>query len=109
MKNKREKGNIQSVVKDDGLGKRAIVVDDILDTGKTLISCVKQLASLGVEEILIAVTHGLFTNEEWKQLFKYKVVKIITTDSIFSPKEENKKVETISLFPLLNDYFEKYK
>lgn len=98
--------NIQSVIKDDGLGKRAIVVDDILDTGETLISCAKQLASLGVEEILIVVTHGLFTGKLWKEFFRYKVVKIITTDSISHSKKLAKKIETISLAPLLGDYLQ---
>jgi len=68
-------------------GKKAIIIDDILDTGQTLINCVKKLKENGVKEILVVVTHGIFSGEKWQQLFDYGVTKIITTDSIPSTKQ----------------------
>jgi ribose-phosphate pyrophosphokinase len=46
----------------------AIVVDDILDTGGTLISCCQELRRRGARTIDIAVTHGLFTGDRWREL-----------------------------------------
>lgn len=46
----------------------AVVVDDILDTGGTLISCCHELRRRGAHTIDIAVTHGLFTGEGWREL-----------------------------------------
>lgn len=99
---------IQSTIKDNGLGEKIIVVDDILDTGETLLNCVRQLAGLGAKEIIIVVTHGIFTGKLWKEIFKHKVVKIITTDSVPRPKKLNRKVETISIEPIFGDYLRKH-
>ena len=52
------------------LGRRAVVVDDILDTGATLVSCCRELRRRGVQTIDLAVTHGLFTGEAWRELLE---------------------------------------
>ena len=80
-------------------GTKAIVIDDILDTGQTLINCVKKLKENGVKEILIVVTHGIFSGEKWQKLFDYGVTKIITTDSIPSVKE--KSSDKIIVLPIV--------
>jgi ribose-phosphate pyrophosphokinase len=50
--------------------RRAIVVDDILDTGSTLVSCVRALRAAGVAHIGIATTHALFTGRGWQPLVR---------------------------------------
>ena len=83
-------------------GTKAIVIDDILDTGQTLINCVKKLHENGVKEILIVVTHGIFSGKKWQQLFDYGVTKIITTGSIPSVKERaSDKIIVLSIVSLL--------
>lgn len=79
-------------------GKKAIVIDDILDTGQTLINCVKKLYENGVEDILVVVTHGIFSGKKLQKLFDYGVTKIITTDSIPSVKE--KASDKIIILPI---------
>jgi ribose-phosphate pyrophosphokinase len=60
---------------------RAVVVDDILDTGGTLISCCHELRRSGVDTIDIAVTHGLFTGDAWRELLALARV-IHVTDTV---------------------------
>ncbi|HEX8932176.1 MAG TPA: ribose-phosphate diphosphokinase, partial [Patescibacteria group bacterium] len=50
------------------ISKQVIIIDDMLDTGTTLISCCKKLKENGAEEIYIIVTHGLFTGDNWQKL-----------------------------------------
>jgi ribose-phosphate pyrophosphokinase len=64
------------------LAPRAIVVDDILDTGSTLLSCCRELLLRGVQEVTVVVTHGLFTGDRWRELGDLAVRAIHTTDSI---------------------------
>lgn len=64
---------------------RAVVVDDILDTGATLVSCCRELVRAGVTEIVVMVTHGLFTGEAWKELWEVGVRQICTTDTVPLP------------------------
>jgi ribose-phosphate pyrophosphokinase len=80
------------------LRRSAVVVDDILDTGGTLISCCRELRSRGVEEITLAVTHGLFTGQAWRQLFQLGVGAIHTTDSV--PSAAAAASELVHVHPL---------
>lgn len=85
---------------------RAIVVDDILDTGNTLIKCAEALKNSGVREIIIVTTHGLFTGELWQELFGLNVKKIITTDSSLRAKgKASQNIEVLSTAPILINYF----
>jgi ribose-phosphate pyrophosphokinase len=63
------------------VGDRAVIVDDILDTGATLISCCHRLRRQGVGETTVMVTHGLFTGELWMELIPL-VAAIHVTDSV---------------------------
>ena len=64
------------------LGRHAVVVDDILDTGGTLLSCCRELQRRGVEQTTVMVTHGLFTGEAWRDLPSLTVERIYVTDSV---------------------------
>lgn len=63
------------------VGRRAVVVDDILDTGGTLVSCSHELARRDVEDVAVIVTHGLFTGERWRELLSL-VAGLYVTDSV---------------------------
>ena len=64
--------------------RRAVVVDDILDTGGTLVSCCRQLRDAGVRQIGVMATHGLFTGEHWRGLLSEGVQQIWITDTVLS-------------------------
>jgi ribose-phosphate pyrophosphokinase len=88
------------------LGRRAVVVDDILDTGGTLVSCCHELAHHGVEEVTVMVTHGLFTGERWKELLPL-VAGIYVTDSVPAlAAHPPEGVRVISIGPLIETAFE---
>jgi ribose-phosphate pyrophosphokinase len=64
--------------------RRVLVVDDILDTGATLVSCCRQLRDAGAAEIGVIATHGLFTGEHWRALLADGVQQIWITDTVLS-------------------------
>ncbi len=68
------------------VGVRAVVVDDILDTGGTLVSCCEQLQGVGVRDILVMVTHGQFTGMRWQRLWSLGVTWICCTDTMPLPE-----------------------
>jgi ribose-phosphate pyrophosphokinase len=64
------------------VGRQAVLIDDILDTGGTLVSACEKLSLAGVDEIHVMVTHGLFTGVRWKDLYRFGVRRIFCTDSV---------------------------
>ena len=82
--------------------KRALVVDDIVDSGRTLAECCQTLADRGVEDIVIAVTHPVFTGAEVERLLALPVRALFTTDSILDVRRERPYLtHVVSIAPLL--------
>lgn len=80
----------------------AIMVDDILDTGETLISAAKQLKDSGVKDIIVAVSHGLFTGQKWQHLWQLGVHKIYCLDTIPAVTAmKDPRIKVIPCGPLL--------
>lgn len=87
------------------VGREAIIVDDILDTGGTLMSACEVLRSAGVREATIMVTHGLFTGTGWQRLWSLGVTRISCTDTMPLPASAaSSRVEVLSVGSLLADH-----
>lgn len=54
----------------DPKGRHVVIVDDLVQSGGTLIECQKLLAAHGAAKISAYVTHGIFPNKSWKR-FQY--------------------------------------
>jgi len=80
-KKRTEKGIVHSRLV-GRVGARAVIIDDMLDTGGTLASACEKLKEASVEEILILVTHGLFTGSYWTRLWSLGVTRIFCTDTV---------------------------
>jgi ribose-phosphate pyrophosphokinase len=59
----------------------AVIVDDIVSTGATMLQAVNNLHNNGVKSIYCAVTHGLFVHDSLKKLEK-ATSRVITSDSV---------------------------
>jgi ribose-phosphate pyrophosphokinase len=88
------------------VGPQAIVVDDILDTGATLLSCCEVLERAGAREITVMVTHGLFTGAAWEDLWSRGVARIVCTDTVPLPPRvaAEDRIRVLSVAPLLADF-----
>jgi ribose-phosphate pyrophosphokinase len=86
------------------VGTEALLVDDILDTGATLISACQRLLCAGVEDIQIMVTHGLFTGNDWEGLWDLGVSRIFRTDTVpLRAGPGDPRIVTLPATPLLVD------
>jgi ribose-phosphate pyrophosphokinase len=80
-------------------------VDDTLDTGGTLVSACEALQRAGVAEIIVMVTHGLFTGSLWERLWSLGVTRIYCTDTVpLPPGLASTRIVVLSVVPLLRDY-----
>ncbi len=97
-----DSGNIESVVINGEVRKKAVIVDDVISSGKTLIAAVDLLEKNGAEEIIVMATHGIFAKTASADLENSKIKKIIITDSIQVPeKRKFSKLEIISIAELI--------
>ncbi|XP_008784970.1 ribose-phosphate pyrophosphokinase 3, chloroplastic isoform X3 [Phoenix dactylifera] len=54
----------------DPKGRHVVIVDDLVQSGSTLIECQKVLAAHGAAKVSAYVTHGIFPNRSWER-FQY--------------------------------------
>lgn len=77
--------------------KNALIPDDMIDTGGTLIKAAETLKEKGANKIYACATHGLFS-KGIKALNNSPLEKIIVTDSI--PQKSKGKIEIVTLTDL---------
>ena len=77
---------------------RVAIVDDILDTGATLVSACAELRRAGAQEIVVLATHGLFTGQGWRELPGLGVQRIYTTDSV--PATTQRRGDIVEVLPI---------
>tara|TARA_B100001564_G_scaffold222854_1_gene187829 strand:- start:1839 stop:2765 length:927 start_codon:yes stop_codon:yes gene_type:complete len=92
--NESEAMNVIGKVK----GKQCIIVDDIVDTGGTLVKAASALLSNGAEEVQAYITHGVLSNGGMETINKSSMGGLTITDSI--PQYDNQKVKVLSVSKL---------
>jgi ribose-phosphate pyrophosphokinase len=85
----------------DVAGRPAVIVDDMISTGGTLVEAAKSLLQRGATHVYACATHGIFADDGLTALRNSQIVEIIVTDTIpQSPDSANSRVRTISVAPL---------
>jgi adenine phosphoribosyltransferase len=77
-----------------------IIIDDLVQSGETLLSCAEALKSLGFTKTIAYVTHAVFPNDAWKKFTNGSVISefIITNTN----PEVSDKLIGISPFTVLD-------
>src|SRR3989344_2603128 len=82
--------------------KRAIIVDDMISTGRTIASAVDLLVKNGIEENIVFATHPVFSNDAKNILQNLRASKIFVTDTIDVPEEKRfGKLEILSISEMI--------
>ena len=81
-------------------GKDVIVVDDMIDSGDSMIDVCSKLKELGAERVFVCATFGLFSSGLGRMDAAYKAGlfdKIFTGDMIYTPPELNEREWHVSV------------
>jgi len=70
----------------DVKGKVAILVDDIVDTGRTLIKAADALIERGATKVLACCSHAVLSGDSKERIPGSNLSKLIVTDSIYQPE-----------------------
>ena len=84
-------------------GKTCIIVDDIIDSGGTIVNAVEALKKNGANEVYVFITHAVLSNKAADKIKKSKVKKLIITDTIDNSQKikNNSKIEVLSISSLM--------
>jgi ribose-phosphate pyrophosphokinase len=83
-------------------GKRAILLDDIIDTGGSIVSAAAAIAERGAREVYAYATHPVLSDEAAARLQASPICEVVVTDTIPVPPEKRlPKVRVLSVAPLL--------
>jgi len=98
---KSEVMNIVGSVKN----KNCVIVDDIIDSGGTIVNAAKALKEKGAKDVYVYITHAVLSGEAIHKIEKSQIKKLITTDTIDNSKKirKSKKIEIISLAPMISE------
>jgi len=83
--------------------KTCVIVDDIIDSGGTIVNAAKALKNKGAKNIYAYITHAVLSSNAVDKIKKSQVKKLVTTDSIDNSKKIKKitKIEVISISSMM--------
>jgi len=104
---RREAANVSEVMNIIGQvdGKTAILVDDIVDTGGTLVKGAAALAEAGAKRIYAASTHPVLSGPAVKRIDESSIAELLVTNTIPLRDEAAAcaKIKVVSIAPLLSE------
>lgn len=90
--------------------KTAIICDDMCDTAGTLIKGIDALVENGIKDVIIVITHGIFSGSAIERINNCKYIKrIIVSNSIYQEYNQKicSKIEIFHIESLLSKIIEK--
>ena len=83
-------------------GKRAILIDDIIDGGGTIANAAERLIDEGATETYACATHAVFSDDAYKRIENSPLKEVVVTDTLpLKEDEPRSKIRTLSIAPIL--------
>ncbi len=83
-------------------GRTCVLVDDMIDTGGTIVQAAEALFENGAKDVIVASTHGLLSGPAVERLRDSGITEVVVTDTL--PIDEDKrfdKLTVLSIAPLI--------
>jgi ribose-phosphate pyrophosphokinase len=85
----------------DGVeGRIVIMVDDIIDSGGTMMSAAENLKNAGASEVVVAATHGFFTKDAPRKFAKSAIDRVYITDTVSVDEPKKVMKEKLHIVPV---------
>ena len=83
--------------------KNCIIVDDIIDSGGTIVNAVEALIKKGAKDVHVFVTHAVLSGDAVNKIKKSKIKKLIITDTIDNSRRIKNvaKIQVLSIASLM--------
>lgn len=84
-------------------GQTPIIIEDLIDTGRTIVNVIEGLKERGANDAYVCATHGLFSENAIQSLDQPFIKEVIVTDTIALPEDVPPKFKVLSMDHLLAD------
>jgi ribose-phosphate pyrophosphokinase len=83
-------------------GRDCILVDDMIDTGGTILAAAKALKANGARKVIVAATHGVFSAPAVERLSDPVIDSVVVTNTLpITPDKEFASLTVLSIAPLI--------
>ncbi len=82
----------------DVKGRVCLLVDDLIDTGRTIVKAAEALHAAGALGVVVAATHAVFSEPAVELLQSEAIASVVVTDTLPVPPE--KRFETLTVLPI---------
>jgi ribose-phosphate pyrophosphokinase len=101
MRDKPDQSEVTHVI-GEVEGKRAIMIDDVIATGGTLVNAAERLIGEGATEVYAAATHGEFSGEAYRKIEDSLIREVVVSDTLpLKEGEPRSKIRTLTIAPIL--------
>ncbi|MEX2461184.1 MAG: ribose-phosphate pyrophosphokinase [Paenibacillaceae bacterium] len=84
-------------------GRTPIIIEDLIDTGTTIVNVVEGLKERGANDVYICATHAVFSGPALERLDHPNIKEVIITDSIAIAEQHSSRFTILSVAELLAD------
>ncbi|HEY3142770.1 MAG TPA: ribose-phosphate diphosphokinase [Acidimicrobiales bacterium] len=85
-------------------GRTCVIVDDMIDTGGTIVAAAEVLIERGAREVYAAATHGVLSDPAVDRLKNSVITKLVVTDTLpLPPEKQVDKIEVLSVAAIIAD------
>ena len=86
----------------DVRNKICVIIDDLVDSGGTIVNAATALKNKGAKDVYAYVVHGVLTGQAVKKINNSKIKKFVISNSILNIKKikKSKKFQVISVASL---------
>jgi ribose-phosphate pyrophosphokinase len=83
-------------------GRTCVLVDDMIDTGGTIVAAAKALKENGAKRVIVAATHAVFSDPAVERLSDDSVDAVVVTNTLpITPEKEFASLTVLSIAPLI--------
>jgi len=79
-------------------GRVCLIVDDMIDTGRTIVLAAEALRKAGAIGVVVAATHAVFSHPALELLQNPAISEVVVTDTLPIPME--KRFPTLTVLPI---------
>jgi ribose-phosphate pyrophosphokinase len=82
----------------DVRGRVCVVIDDMIDTGGTIVKAADQLFENGAKDVIVAATHAILSTPAKERFANSRVREVIVTDTL--PIPEDRRFDKLTVLPV---------